>query len=415
MKQFTLRLLLFFSAVMLLSACHDDDDDSTQEWPESQHTLLIYMVGDNDLSHYCRLNTQACIQGMLKSETPVNLVIYEDSKVSGAKGTPVLFQLKRNYQNKEKVDTIMIKQYDTEMNSADPEVLQQVANEAFEKVPSAIRGIEIWSHGLGWVPGSSYRPSSYALGAKTRATQYIGIDNSSYMEIWQMRKALETCPHFDYIIFDACNMGQAEVAYELRNIADYMLACPTEIMAEGLPYSGMIKSLSSCQSKETLINALMQVIDDFAKYYPGSPNAEEWEEVTDGGLIALTDLKQITDVHHTFKKLLADCAEDRADLLDRNFVKLQPFGQNYTGTRYLFFDMEGVAEVLDNNQGLSSYQEFKQALKRAILKEYHSKHFLNFGEMRSCGLGVALPEFFEYSRHPEITTAAYNELQWTKD
>ena len=35
-------------------------------------------------------------------------------------------------------------------------------------------------------------------------------------------------PHFDFIMFDACFMMSIEVAYAVRNYADYYMGCPTE-------------------------------------------------------------------------------------------------------------------------------------------------------------------------------------------
>ena len=41
----------------------------------------------------------------------------------------------------------------------------------------------------------------------------------------------------EYILFDDCYMSSIEVAYALRHVAEYLIACPTEIMAFGMPYA----------------------------------------------------------------------------------------------------------------------------------------------------------------------------------
>ena len=72
MKNYLFFIFAFLS--FSLTSCHENEEPiGPQEWPESNHTLLIYMIGDNTLSEYCKLNTQACINGILKTETPVNL------------------------------------------------------------------------------------------------------------------------------------------------------------------------------------------------------------------------------------------------------------------------------------------------------------------------------------------------------
>lgn len=409
MKQFFHRLILLVSVVMLFTACREEIDESP-----SSHTLLIYMVGDNDLSSYCKYNTNDCIEGLLASNNPLNLIIYEDSKVSGNHGTPVLFRLKRNAVDKQKVDTIMIKEYSYDQDSASPNILKKVIDDAFFTCPSDIKGLEIWSHGLGWAPGDNYRVTRSA--DATRAQQYIGIDGTNYLEIWDLRQALANCPHLDYIIFDACNMAQAEVAYELREAADFMVACPTEIMAAGLPYSKMIKSLSTCQNRDWVPEALKSVIDDFASYYPGDI-ADSRRFVENGGTVSLIDLREIAGVHTAYKKLLAECA-DRVQFIDDNpasaVADLQRFGR--FSFYYHFFDLLSVADFYDNKQNHSSYVELKKALERTVVKEYHSQYVLDFyQEMQSCGLGVAVPEFFKQTYIKDILQSGYNELQWSKD
>ena len=49
----------------------------------------------------------------------------------------------------------------------------------------------------------------------------------------------------EYILFDDCYMSSLEVAYELRHVTNYMIACPTEVMVFGMPYSTIGKYLLS--------------------------------------------------------------------------------------------------------------------------------------------------------------------------
>ena len=51
------------------------------------------------------------------------------------------------------------------------------------------------------------------------------------MEIDDLAKGLPD-DLFDFILFDACYMASVECTYELRNKAEYILASPTETMAD---------------------------------------------------------------------------------------------------------------------------------------------------------------------------------------
>lgn len=423
MRNFFAWIAALLLSVVALSSCEEKKEQPipvAPEWPDSNHTLLIYMIGDNDLSKWCKENTNNSIKGLLASTTPLNLVVYEDSKASGdgRKGMPVLFRLKRNAEDEQKVDTLYLKKYDNDWDSTNPNVMRQVINDAFSAYNTEVKGLELWSHALGWIPSSKFTPSaSREAGIETRASQYIGMDGSSEMDIWELRETLEQCPHLDYIAYDACNMGQAEVAYELKGVADYMLACPTEIMAEGLPYEPMIRSLSTCQNKSNLLPALKAVVDDFAAFYPG--NHLNGVQVSNGGTFALTDLHQIQGVHDAYMNLRAVCAE-RLELLKEHYYTYEDnithYGRKGMGSRYYFYDLLDAARFLvEDNLEDASYTQLKQALDKAVLKEYHSQGFIEIKDIRSCGLGVALPELFQASTNSQTLQAAYDLLLWSQN
>ena len=59
-----------------------------------------------------------------------------------------------------------------------------------------------------------------------------------------MAKCLERLPiKFGYIFADCCNFQCVEVAYELRNTADYIIGSPAEIPGNGAPYDKLLPCL----------------------------------------------------------------------------------------------------------------------------------------------------------------------------
>lgn len=425
MRNFSFLILLLFSALALLSSCGDKKEDAiVQEWPDSNHTVILYLIGNNtnaELTSDLRNNVKAAIHGLLECETPVNIVIYENTKESGVKGTPTLFRLKRNYQNKEKVDTIMIHNYEDYHNPCDPDVMADIINEAFSACPADIKGIFFGSHALGWAPSSSFNPTRGINTPEflTRSTQYFGDYKGHYMEVWDLRSALEKCPHLDYVVFDACHMGQVEVGYELRNEADYMIACPTEIMAAGLPYANFVKDLSLCQDKQNIVPTLEVLIDDFGIFYPGKKF--NMNNCIDGGTISLCDLSKMSDLRLTYKSFLAVC-DDRVQLLKEHPYTYEDYilryGRVSTGARYDFYDVMSYANFLVNYKANDylEYSSLETAIDNVVLKEYHSDYFLDFTTKNSCGLGVGIPEIFgTTATNNNLLLAAYELLQWNQD
>jgi hypothetical protein len=62
------------------------------------------------------------------------------------------------------------------------------------------------------------------------------------MDIADVADVLAGFPCFEFIMFDACFMQAVEVAYELRNVARYVIASPAEIPNPGAPYERMVKA-----------------------------------------------------------------------------------------------------------------------------------------------------------------------------
>ena len=59
-------------------------------------------------------------------------------------------------------------------------------------------------------------------------------------------------------------MSQVEVAYELRNAADYLILSPAEIWDKGFPYFKMVKYLlATDNTKQNAIN----IAKDFVNFY----------------------------------------------------------------------------------------------------------------------------------------------------
>jgi len=71
-------------------------------------------------------------------------------------------------------------------------------------------------------------------------TRYFGGTTTKYQtDITSLAKGITMAgiKKMEYILFDNCYMSSIEVAYELRNVTNYLIASPTEIMAYGMPYA----------------------------------------------------------------------------------------------------------------------------------------------------------------------------------
>lgn len=109
----------------------------------------------------------------------------------------------------------------------------------------------IGCHGQGWIPtavnataskvkgegATAFRPSwTYAEGDGLPLTRLFGGTSAKYQtDISTLAEAISRMGvKMDYILFDDCYMASVEVAYDLRAVADYLVACPTEVMGDGI-------------------------------------------------------------------------------------------------------------------------------------------------------------------------------------
>lgn len=434
-----LQALTFFIVAVVATSCKDDKVDAkrgNKEYdPIADHTLLMYLVADNasispTLSPSIENNAKDALKAAKDSvkSGSLNLVIFKDNDKSGAT-LPQLIWIRRN--GLMELDTIPLKTYKEEVNAASAEVFKDVIQTTFGHFPdSKIKGLTIGCHALGWTPSVNFTvPAANPdngepianMPSATRAAQFIGIDCSTgeygtigYMELWDFSKALkETGLHLDYIIFDACNMANVEVAYELRDEVDYLVAAVTEVMGDGFPYVNVITRLSECNKKEDLLNCLKHCAQ---LYY------NKYRRYSNGATISVLDLQQVEALADTYFELLQESPE-REDILRRlNQDKMsalrwqegmQQFGRSNASSLYCFYDMEQWISHLDSNGDLGS-SIVNTMLQDVVKLNLTTSSVVNIAINCNSGMSISLPPLFpaiDKNRGPAYQ-AAYPLTQW---
>lgn len=391
------------------SSCRDDEP-VVKYITDSEHTLLIYMVGDEySMDNQFSDNMKQILMGLKNSTMPLNIVIYQD-RLHGD-NLPVLFQLKKNvYDNK--VDTIYIKRWKNDLDSTDPGLIASVAGLTFKTFNTPIKGFEYWGHGLSWIPGNKFQiPDSTG----TRAMEYIGVDYSNKSDIWEMAEALEnTGIHFNYMLFDACNMATAEVAYEFRHTTDYILAAPTEIQIEGFPYSTVIQALSTITCEDNIVEGLTAAFESFKTRYNGQ-NCNHSKECNGGtlSLIYTPGLEELRLACLHLESLAPQVLAQWHEMPAQYELDIQHYGRKgNVGSYYYFYDVQDWADNLTSTIDGVDGSEVKEALDGCVLLHYNTKHFWSISLKQSCcGLGMSIPQFWGLNKNVKLD-AAYKHLQW---
>lgn len=229
MKIKHLIYILFAAAFLPLTvACNDEPENPEPVDDTTERTVLVYMVAQNNLSG----NGSNDLAEMLAAAQnghlgKSRLLVYCDMP----NADPTLSEITATGR-----ETLL--QYDDETLSVSRERLETVIEDAKTFAPANKYGLIMWGHGTGYVQDgideTDIKPLSYG-GESVNGVNY-------WMNVTTMAGALEG-KGFDWVYFDCCFMAGVEVAYELRNVTDYIIASATELPAEGMPYHKTLQYL----------------------------------------------------------------------------------------------------------------------------------------------------------------------------
>jgi hypothetical protein len=382
MKTYFFSLLFFMG--FFLTGCWQENIEPE---PKANRTLLVYMAADNNLTPFSYENIRSMLAGTEEyGLNNGNLLVYHDSN----REFPRLLQI-TNGENGE-IQEKIIRTYE-DRNSASVEVMQSVLSEVFlnENYKAESYALILWSHGTAWLPAN---PKNYL--------RAYGQDNSNFMEIYELKEAL-TGYQFDYIIFDDCYMANIEVAYTLRDRTNYILASPTEILADGLPYRYIIPYLFS---DEPVAEALTKVGEKFYTYY------NEQNTYPKSASIALLETQKLEDLAGVCREILKGREDSIFNLSLENIQLIERLGPNY----HTLYDFADFVKQLSTPE---QYLRFQKALNEVVLYKkttdiayYNAEGGLGgfpIDKDRFCGISSYIPQEI----WPKLNEW-YKQLDWYK-
>ena len=225
----------------LLSACGDDKNEDVPETKKNR-TVLIFMCAENNLgTNFFISDSTEIVKGAAKLPDNVNLIVYADRSSKAVK--PFIAKVEKDGMH-------IVKQYKEDWYSTDKDAMSEIINWTFSKYPADSYAMTFWGHGNGWIMVPDYNTTNSSTKANARRKAYGydtgkdnpdgGDGNDKYINIPDLAEVLSKTQHLDYIFFDCCQMMCAELAYELRNVCDYVIGSPAEIPGYGAPYDYVV-------------------------------------------------------------------------------------------------------------------------------------------------------------------------------
>lgn len=354
-------------------------------------TVLVYLAADNNLGEIGR-TPELLRQGW--KDTGGKCLIYFDAP----RGAPKLYALTGKHTGA--FPTLETVEEYPEENSSSADVFGRVLADVVRKYPSQSYGLIFASHGSGWLP----------CGALSNPTRSIGDDlnpgttgGAREMEIADFAAAIPD-HQFDFIIFEACLMSGVEVAYELRNKTDYLLASSAELLVPG--YAPVYPS--SLQYLFDTSLSVPQALEKFAGSYFDYINTRS------GAYRSTTQSIIRTEEMEALATLAGEMPGDTGSGMDDDALgKLQHFDRpgSYgdTPARPRYFDFgEYRAHIAPEQQA-----EMDALLERIVVWKAATPEFMTGYNGFTIRTHSGLTTYIEQSDFPGLN-AAYEKTAWWK-
>lgn len=335
-------------------------------------SILVYFAADNNLSSDSTFNLNQMERA--GSDDRVSILAYRKLS-AGYQTAPLLYSVIKDTAMG--INSPIVKSY-TNHDSCDPLVLRGVIEDMKLLFPAEHYGVFLWSHGGGWLPKSSERTMMRWFG------QDLGYTNR--MNVSEIRSAL-IGEGLDYIVFDACYMGDVEVAYELKDCAKYLLSSQIVVVSSGFPYDTILNKFKA-EPERPLSELLTESSLLYHNYYLNQADAYYRTAA-----ISVVDLKGLVNLASAFSNLFVEALAltDSAALcsLSSNVQRCStepPFSQ-------MKFDMKDWAdEILRVVPVTNSYRAFQTAFSNTVLFSTNTEYCTGTLSLSNLnGLSVFIP------------------------
>lgn len=265
--------------ITLLSttSCAHDEDIILEE--HTKQTVIMFFPWSTNLLSYFRQNirdfAESIEKGVLKNERVIVCL-------SSSPYTAELFELK---YERGKCITDTLKHYKNQSFTTCVDITEMLID--VKSVSPAERyGLIIGCHGMGWLPVKQQTKAKnlsnifhYDIQGVPMTRYFGGLTSEFQIETKVLAEGIANSGmKMEYILFDDCYMSTIEVAYDLKDVTDYLIACPTEVLVYGFPYH---------KCGEFLVGNVdyKSVVDAFYNFYS--------QYIYPYGTVAVTDCREI--------------------------------------------------------------------------------------------------------------------------
>ncbi len=442
MNKFLGHICLLLGCILAFGAagCQKDDEfdhpnsertdsntpGSREAFSETRRVLLVYSCGFNSLSSYLLGDISDLLDGQIPGTERNDdvLLVYGHhlSTTYADPSSPVLF---RAYEEEGRLVRDTLQVWPAGTVSADSDNLKEVLTYVQSNFAAKEYHLLFSSHATGWLPASFYTfdtgGKEYIVNAacelplgywsegpfnmeervladgepltKTLGETRFGTSNNYKVYVMDLQKFADSIPmHLGSILFDCCLMGCVEVAYELKDVCDYLVVSPAEVLADGFNYSVLWEHLFG--GGDTDVQAVAE--DYFAQYESLSGDSRS-------ATVTMVDCSHMDELATVCKEIFAEHRSGIAALKDGDVQQYHRYDFN------CFYDLRDIVEKGGATQGQLDSLDAALALcvpYKAATSSFMPNYY-GFQINTYCGLSCYLP-----SEGGETLDAVYGPLDW---
>jgi len=239
-------------------------------------TFILYLAADNNLSYLGYLDLLEISKSRVDIDK-INVLIFADSyrESENVRGYIIKtnsendkLKLDRNIDGNTEINYLKMVEKTEEKNTGDWKTLQEVLDYAYNNYPAKQYILTLWDHGDGWYNDNNNTNPFEDL---KRAIAIDDSSNGDSLNLWELEYAIKNSKigKLNLIYMDACLMGGVEVAYQLKDVADYLMFSPEVTPGMGSEYEYMLNAISDNYEKSMLDVAKAIIAGNITSYSIG--------------------------------------------------------------------------------------------------------------------------------------------------
>lgn len=336
-------------AALVISCLADAALAQSSSADDKAWTLVLYVCGDNSLSEEALIDLNEVEGAMGSVDANVLLLLDQagnsDTRAYEAKHDPLGAQNEAIFSQEVPLgDVYGDWEGLSELDLSNPNTLLRFSQWAVTNYPADRFGLVLWDHGDGW----------RRLGPAQGSTKSICTDGDGEMSMPDVEWALETLEtrtgtQFNLIGMDACLMGMVEVAYQLKELCEILVASEESVPKAGWDY-GFIKEITSSSppdAKDLASHIVRYYQDAYTDGYP-YPNDTSYFVLT---AIDVTDFGDefIPTLDSLARLLMASMRQNKTKLSDAYYLSYRMDGYRfYVDFRDFMYSIayQGISEAI---------------------------------------------------------------------